>query len=269
MKTISSLALAFMLIMACEDEKKDTQNVIHDSIPINRNTTVNSDHPVPLKEVFKVHGGISQWSAMGNLCFQIQSRTGIEIHTISLPDRRVKIESTYWSIGYDGEEVWLLENKENAYKGDPGFYYNLMFYFYAMPFVLGDSGIEYKEVKATELDGMVYEGIKVAFKEGVGSSPKDEYILYFQPETYRMAWLGYTVTKGSDQKSSEWHYIKYDRWQDVNGLLVPSELVWYTAENGKPGAVRNKVNFTNVTITESILDASVFAKPAQGQLVKG
>lgn len=266
MKNLYLLMVVSLLIFSCKDENKDPQPIIHDTIPISEETARIMNYPVPFKEVLKVHGGIERWNDMKNLCFEIAKQSGAETHTISLQDRRTKIESEKWSIGFNGKDVWLLQNQENTYKGNPRFYYNLMFYFYAMPFVLGDEGINFEEIKGTELDGEVFEGIRISYDEGTGNSPRDEYILYYHPETHQMEWLGYTVTYNENETSDEWRYIKYSEWQEVNGLQLPKMLTWYTVENGKPIQARNNVIFEKVTITETELDDSVFEIP-EGSVV--
>jgi hypothetical protein len=261
MKIANLLIAGVLLMYSCKETNKDSQPVIHDAISISETTARQMNYPFSLKEVLKVHGGMERWSEMKNLCFEIPRRNNTETHTVSLPDRRTKIESEQWSIGFNGDDLWLLENEKESYKENPRFYYNLMFYFYAMPFVLGDAGIKYGEVKATELDGEVFEGIRIGYEQGIGNSPKDEYILYYHPETYRMEWLGYTVTYSENETSNDWKYIKYSEWQEVNGLLLPKILTWYTVENGKPIQARNNLRFEKVTLTETKLDDSVFEIP--------
>ncbi len=128
MKTIIPIVMALLLVSACKEEMKEAQPVIHDSIEISKETARKMKYPASLKEVLKAHGGIDRWNAMNNVCFEITSRTGTEIHTVSLPDRRTKIKSGAWSIVHDGQYVWLHQKKENAYKGKARFYHNLMFY---------------------------------------------------------------------------------------------------------------------------------------------
>lgn len=205
---------------------------------------------------------------MNNLCFEFEKPNGVEKHTVSLKDRRVKIESPSWSIGYDGADVWLDQKEEEAYKGNARFYHNLYFYFYAMPFVLGDDGITYTELEPTELEGKMYDGVKVSYGDGVGDSPKDEYILYFDPETKVMSWLAYTVTYRTNEKSDRWSYIKYSKWNPVNGLTLPKSLAWYQVEDGKPTEMRNEVEFSKVTITETQLEDAMFEKPAEAVVVE-
>ncbi|MEL6812920.1 MAG: DUF6503 family protein, partial [Bacteroidota bacterium] len=152
-------------------------------------------------------------------------------------------------------------NEEDAYTGNARFYHNLMFYFYAMPFVLGDDGINYTAVGSTRLDGKDYYGVKVSYLDGVGDSSNDEYILYFDPETNVMSWLAYTVTYGKEEKSDRWSYIKYGKWNPVNGITLPKSLTWYKVEDGKPTEERSTMEFDKITLTETILDDDVFAKP--------
>ncbi|MBT8263072.1 MAG: DUF4292 domain-containing protein [Bacteroidia bacterium] len=267
MKTFYLLFVASVLMYACKEQNKDPQPVIHDTISISEETARIMNYPVLFKEVLKAHGGLERWSEMKNLCFEFSKLNGAETHTVSLPDRRTKIESEKWSIGFNGKDIWLLQNQEEAYKDNPIFYHNLMFYFYAMPFVLGDKGLSYEEVKGTELDGDVYEGIKISFDPGIGNSPNDEYIIYYHPETHQMEWLGYTVTYNENTSSDEWRFIKYSEWQEVNGLKLPKTLTWYNVENGKPIQARNNVNFEKVTITETKLDDSVFEIPEGSKVI--
>ncbi|WGF92532.1 DUF6503 family protein [Aequorivita marisscotiae] len=223
--------------------------------------------PTSLQNVFMAHGGLDRWKQMNNLCFEMKGKNGDEIHTVSLPNRKTKIESKDWSIGKDANGVWLLRH-DLSYEGNPVFYHNLMFYFYAMPFIISDPGTNYTAVEPTELDGKMYNGFKISYNDNVGDSPEDEYILYFNPTTNKMAWLAYTVTFKDQKKSDDWHYIKYDKWQEVNGLLLPEKMVWYNVENGKPKGKKMDIKFDKVTATETMLDASVFAKPAEAEYVK-
>ncbi|MCW5521024.1 hypothetical protein J1N09_14335 [Aureitalea sp. L0-47] len=261
MNPLRLLLVVCLLYISCNEQKRDDQSVIHDTVSISDINKTALDYPVSLKQVFRAHGRIDQWIDMRSLTFDMLNQNKVETHTISLKDRRTKIEAEQWAIGFDGNEVWKLEQSQNAYRGDPVFYYNLMFYFYAMPFVLADEGIIYEELKATELEGEVFEGIRISYNEGVGNSSKDEYILYYHPETHMMTWLAYTVTYNDDQPNKDWRYIKYSEWQEVNGLKLPKTLTWYTIQDGKPIQARNYRNFENVTLSETEINDSFFEMP--------
>ena len=61
------------------------------------------------------------------------------------------------NIGFDGEDVWLKNKNTTAYKllwGIQSFYYNLMFYFYVMPFILANDG-----VLCVDSDPLVFEDV--------------------------------------------------------------------------------------------------------------
>ncbi|MDN3723827.1 hypothetical protein QRD02_05495 [Aequorivita sp. SDUM287046] len=277
------MAISFLIALsACKNDKKENPENLNvapsvkveeadsseiSNINITKDEEKTKEFPAPLQSVFATHGGLAHWKAMNNLCFEMKGRNGRETHTISLPDRKTKIESKDWSIGYDGKGVWLLKH-ELGYQGDPKFYHNLIFYFYAMPFIISDPGTNYEALGPTELDGKMYNGYKVSYNQGVGTSPDDEYKLYFDPNTNKMAWLSYTVTFSDQKKNEDWHYIKYDKWQEVNGLLLPEKLVWYNVEKGKPKGKEMDIKFEKVTTTETMLDGSVFKKPAEAEYVQ-
>jgi hypothetical protein len=143
-----------------------------------------------------------------------------------------------------------------------------MFYFYAMPFVLADDGIVYESAEALEFEGKSFPGIKVSYENNVGDSPEDEYILYYNPETYEMAWLAYTVTYGTNQKSDKFSYTKYAEWKEVNGLKLPTALQWYTVRDGKPTELRGEPRrFTQIDIDKSGMDNDFYNMPESGEYV--
>ncbi|RMA58611.1 DUF6503 family protein [Ulvibacter antarcticus] len=266
MKSLLSVLLLSVVLISCKNEKKESEETV-EVIKTVSETIQKKEYPNNIAAVFQAHGGIDTWNHMNNLCFEMEVDKGEETHSVSLKNRKAKIEAKDWTIGYDGKDVWLLNNKPDAYKGKARFYHNLMFYFYAMPFVLGDDGIIYTQLEDTELKGKSYKAVKVGYEHGIGDSPDDEYIIYLNPESNTMEWLGYTVTYGDDSKSNDWHFIKYDKWEDVNGLLLPSELIWYSTKDGKPDAKKKSRKFSKVTATETQLEPSVFAKPKDAVIV--
>jgi len=262
-------ALAVLSIVSCKNanqEESSETKIAQQEEAGKQEETPSKEYPTEVASIFEAHGGLARWEEMNNLCYEIPGGAGEEVHTISLKDRRVRIENKKWSIGHDGKEVWLLQNEEGAYAGNARFYHNLMFYFYAMPFVLADDGITFTKVAPSELDGTQYPGIKVSYNNGIGDSSNDEYILYYSPEDYTMKWLAYTVTFGKDQKSDKWSYIKYSQWDTINGLVLPKTLSWYKVEDGKPTEKANDLPFNKVTITDTVLADSIFAKP-EGAIV--
>lgn len=256
------ILLAAFTILSCGETKKGEEETIEtESIP-------QRDYPAGITAVFDAHGGIEQWNAMNNLCFTLEKEEGNEIHTVDLKSRKARIETENYTLGFNGEKVWLTQDSTYFQPKRARFYHNLMFYFYAMPFVLGDDGITYTDVDPLTVAEVSYPGTKISFGVDVGDAPDDEYILYRDPKTNQMAWLAYTVTYGKNEKSDRFSFIKYATWQEVNGLQLPKTLEWYAVENGIPTTMRSTRTFTKPTATATELEAAIFEKPQNGKFVE-
>jgi hypothetical protein len=190
-----------------------------------------------------------------------------EITTTDLKNRKSLIEMPKHRIGYDGNAVWLHSKDTTVYKGKPKFNYNLMFYFYAMPFILADDGINYSDTEPLIFEGVTYPGIRISYNSGVGESPDDEYILYYDADTYKMAWLGYTVTFFAKEKAKEFHFINYSNWQNVDGLLLPETLSWYNYENNLPTTKRNDIQFKDIKVSSIKPLQAIFEIPEGAEVV--
>jgi hypothetical protein len=135
-----------------------------------------------------------------------------------------------------------------------------------MPFVLGDPNTFYEDVAERELAGKIYNGVKVSFGENVGDSPKDYYILWYDPVTFKMEWLMYTVTFKSGEANENYSLIKYDQWTDINGLIIPEKLQWYTFKDDIVGDVRNEAVFENIKLSVDAPLDSIFMMPANAKV---
>jgi len=231
-------------------------------------TTFLKKYPKNIQNIFDAHGGIDVWNSMNLLTFEIVKPEGNEKISTELKSRKSLIETNKHAIGFDGTDVWVKDKGDVIYKGNAKFYYNLYFYFYAMPFVLGDDGINFEDTESLVYKGKKYPGIKISYNVGVGASSKDEYILYYDAETYKMEWLAYTATYFSKEKKKDFNLIKYDTWKSVNGFFVPTTLQWYVYKKGVIGAVRNEVNFVNTTLLNEVSEEILFAKPEGARVVK-
>ena len=205
-------------------------------------------YPKTLSKVFFAHGGIDKWKEQRTLSYDIVTDKGREMQTIDLQNRREYIVGTNFTMGHEGTQTWV--KADTSYNGNPVFYKNLMFYFYAMPFVIGDPGINYVTATPLSFEGKEYPGIKISYNSGVGISPEDEYFLHYNPDTYQMEWLGYTVTYFSGKKSDAVKWIRYTEWQENKDVLLPIELTWYNTEEGKPVSPRSARKFENITLSK-------------------
>ena len=246
------LTLGVVLLAACQKPSSDTTRLETYQSP--------AHHTSSLSNVFNTHGGFEQWSKMKTLSY----KKGDEATTTNLQNRMIRLETAERTIGFDGEKVWVAPDTVDASRAR--FYHNLYFYFYAMPFVVGDPGASYEDLDAKEIAGKSYKGIKVSYGEGVGDAPDDNYIIWYDPETFRMEWLMYTVTYRSGEPSDKYGLIRYDQWAENNKLMLPTSISWYTYEEDSVGALRSEASFENIVISEDTPSASLFAMPENAQV---
>lgn len=255
MKKHTLLIIFSIVIISCVNKSKKDLEIV---------TIVEVEKevfPTELGKVFDKHGGINTWRKAQTLSFN----KGEEVHTTDLHSRKTVINTPKYSLGFDGEAIWLDEVEKGTYKGNPTFYYNLYFYFYAMPFVLADTGIIYKKVDDLVFEGSKYPGYKISYKANIGSSPDDNYKVYYNPKTYQMEWLAYTVTFTDKESNNDYHLIKYNKWEDVDGFLLPKEITWYKMdEKGMPTKPeRPATEFTLPLISQGKLADSFFENPVK------
>ncbi len=255
-------AIALVALVSCKQQ--DNNEKIAPPPPPTYEQVDTSVYPESLQKVLTAHGGLQAWSEMRSMTYAM----GEESHTTDLKSRNIIVEQEKTSIGSIDGKVWIAQDSAYFPPQRARFYHNLMFYFYAMPFLLADDGIVYSDAPALEMDGTTYPAIKVGYEPNVGDSPDDEYILYYHPDTHKMEWLAYTVTYGKNEKSPVFKYIKYNKWQEVNGLLLPEELTWYTVENNQPVEARGEPRvFSKVAVDRAFLDITMFEKPENGVFV--
>lgn len=254
-----------LLVFACKDSSKEVKYL---------DSSTNVEHQIKLDtypknflKVLEAHGGLENWKEYKTLRFDLPKPDFTESHTIDLFNRFDKITASSFSLGYDGNDVWLLDST-NSYEGNPMFYHNLMFYFYAMPFVLADEGINYEETTPLEVDGVTYPGFKITFDTGVGVSSKDEYYIHYDAATFEMKWLGYTVTYFSKALSDKVSWINYGNWIKVEDVLLPSSITWHPVENGKIEGPAKTVNFENVSVSKTAKPIDFYAKPEEAKFIK-
>ena len=253
MKSITPFYL--LLIVACSPAKK-TEGVLE-----NKAESVKRErHSENIDKVFEAHGGYDVWTKMNQLSF-VQ---GTEQHLISLVNRHSKIVSDERTIGFDGKNVWIAPG--DAKIDGARFYHNLFFYFYAMPFVVGDPGVFYEDIEDREILGKTYSGIKISYDSGVGDSWKDNYIIWYDKSSFKMEWLMYTVTFRSREVGQNYSLIKYDKWNEFSGLILPTAIQWYNFENDSIGDMRNEVAFDSISISSETLPLDLFSMPSDAQI---
>ena len=210
----NTLLLLFVLfVCACQPAEQST--VTASNSPAQAAT----DHHVEeISKVFDAHGGYANWMKLKSLSYE----NGGSKTLVDLQHRFTLIESENQTVGFEGEYVWVNPPIKNA--DQQRLRYNLMFYFYAFPFVVGDPGVYYESLPAKILNGIPYNAVKVSYEEGVGDSPKDNYIILSDQETNRMEWLLYTATFGGQETKDQYSLIRYTGWQEQGGVWLPTSL---------------------------------------------
>ena len=259
MKKLCFVLIVSVIVSACKNDQKPESTVI-DSISKDDITT--SIYPEDITRVFDAHGSIDQWNRMKSLSFTMERSNGKEVTTVNLKTRAELIDTPNYNQGYDGSTLWIKDKGDVVNDGSRAkFYRGLMMYFYAMPFIFGDNGIIYETAEPLNFEGKTYPGILISYEAGIGVSPDDQYIIYYDKESGQMEWLAYTVTFGKDGKSKDFRFIRYNNWQTINGLLLPKSIDWYTYEDMTPTEKRNTVEFIDVVLSEDAPDNMMFTKP--------
>uniref|UniRef100_UPI004047E143 hypothetical protein n=1 Tax=Roseivirga sp. TaxID=1964215 RepID=UPI004047E143 len=251
------LVFSFLvLFMACEGSKTEDKAETLIVKPA-------YNHPESINKVFDAHGGYQNWAKLKTLSYE----SGGSKTLVELQNRYTLIESENQKVGFDGKSVWVNPPSENA--AGQRMRYNLMFYFYAFPFVVGDPGVNYEALDAIELGDQAYNATKITYDSGIGDAPNDSYIILSNPETNKMEWLMYTATFGGEP-SDRYSLIKYEGWKEMGGVILPSSLQWYQYAGGVLGQPRGDARlFENIQVSEAYPAMENFVVPEGAQVVSG
>lgn len=256
-----------LVIISCTSEQPKNDKSIAAKNTID--SSANSVYPELLQKSLKAHGGIEKWKGQRMLKYDVITTLGSEkreSQLIDLNTRKVLIKGSNYTIGMDGEKVWIAPDKEAFGQMPARFYHNLIFYFFAMPFVLADPGIQYEDLGNKTIEGKAYRALKITFNEGIGDTDEDLYVAHFDPETYRLELLLYTVTYFSGEKNENYNALRYSQWQEVNGLLVPLVMEGYKYADNTIGELRYRAEFSDITFKEDAPDHSVFTMPEKAEI---
>lgn len=248
----------FLLTIACNTPKSSLGN---SAIKMAK-----AKMPKALQQGIEAHGGLDQWHKMQTWAYTIQKNDKPERHFVDLKTRKVLLTSDDYTLGFDGKEVWITPDKAAFGKGSPRFYHNLLFYFHAFPFVMTDPGINYEVLPQKEMNGKMYDAIKISYNAGVGDAPDDYYIAHFDTETHQMYLLLYTVTYFQGKPGEKFSAIIFDDWKNVNGLLVPNSMTGYKYADGKLGDKRYNRVFNDIALSTTPADQSKFEMPVGAEI---
>ena len=216
--------------------------------------------PPVLSKALEAHGGIDNWQGMQTLTYDIVKEAGNERHVIDLKTRRVHLSTEDWKLGFDGTDVWVMPDSAAFGSGNARFYHNLVFYFFALPYLAADPGVNYEDLGPATVNGNTYDRVLMTFDSGVGDAPDDKYILYFNDQGI-MELINYSVTYFDKNRADRFNAIAYRDWKPVNGLLLPETMVGYRWQGDSLGEERYVRRFANISLSAQASDPTLFAKP--------
>ncbi|AXT53383.1 hypothetical protein D1818_22080 [Aquimarina sp. BL5] len=90
------------------------------------------------------------------------------------------------------------------------------YYWFTMMFKLSDPGVNHKILSSRKVEDITYKVIEMTFGDNIGESSQDKYILYINPQTYRVDQFlynatGFGITEPSIMK------VKYEK---VDGIYL-------------------------------------------------
>ncbi|AWV98919.1 DUF6503 family protein [Arcticibacterium luteifluviistationis] len=219
-----------------------------------------------LDKTIKAHGGLTTWNSFEGLSYNL-ANSGKNLYQITqLHDRRTYTKADDFEIGYDGKVAWSLPNAEKVPGKAAAFYYNLDFYFAAIPFVLKDKGVNVFYDGKVTINEKEYESLKVTFGSEIGLTPEDVYYLYIDPNTSLLEILTYSVSFFDKENAGINSAKVYSDWQNVEGIMMPGSMRNFAWKDGVMGEENTNYKrvFSDYKFLESIPDNSVFEVPEGG-----
>jgi hypothetical protein len=196
-----------------------------------------------VERMVAAHGGMEAWTEAPSVTFTdtwtrpgapgartstVQVEQGRRRAVLEFPDMNA-------TVGWDGEKAWSV----NWSGGPPRFLALLNYYFVCLPWLVEDPGVVLHEPQTRTLwdDPTEYIAIRVTYEPGVGDTPDDYYILFIDPQTYRLHGCEYVVTypglvpEGMEHTPP--HILIYESLTTVDGLVVPTQFTVYNKGDEK------------------------------------
>ncbi len=187
----------------------------------------------PLAATFEAHGGLERFQSFGTMAYTMKGfphsapMAKPNRSTVDLKTRRNLIEGEGFKVAWDGARAWSVPGPD-AVGLPPRFVTLASFYFIGMPFVFGDDGVVLTDTGYESFRGKTYHVVNVGYERGIGHSDEDDYAVFIDPDTSRIALIHHSVTENPDIDRVTW---TFDEWQEVEGLFVPAQMTFYAGWN--------------------------------------
>jgi hypothetical protein len=197
-----------------------------------------------IENMVEAHGGLERWQSAPSIRYDAVMHNNyhgpsefafwVQKEVIDQKTRQVYQDWTLdgAQIGYDGKDVW----SQNWKRGNPPtMMVHFFYYFVNLPWLTQDDGIVLGEPAKFTWPGHEKELIEVTmnFSEAptVGKTAKDYFVLYIDPETWRLFGYQYGIgykrfldlvnmPEGQETFGPMWRLIT--KYSEVDGLLFPA-----------------------------------------------
>ncbi len=183
------------------------------------------------------HGGLEKWRSAPSVSFEAAllppGADSPLVHRVTVEQgpRRAYLDFPEMNarISWDGEKAWS-ENWQGPFP--PRFFALLSYYFMNLPWLAADPGVNLSEAGPARLwdDPTEYMTVKLTFEPGMGDTPDDDYILYVDPNSYRLRAAELTVTYADALPPDVdviTEIIVYEEFTTLDGLTVPTKCSVY------------------------------------------
>ncbi|RCW93454.1 DUF6503 family protein [Winogradskyella arenosi] len=135
-------------------------------------------------------------------------------------------------------------------------------YFLLFPNKLSDDGTIWSDVESLKLQDKIYNAQTLTFEANTGDAPDDWYVVYSDPKTHMIDYVGYivTVNKSKEAAESDPHAIGYSDYKTIDGVPVAHQWEFYEwTKAGGIGKVIGDATLSNVKFVT--LDEETFKVP--------
>lgn len=284
MKNVTFLLIwALLVAFSCEQPGKSEgwipQSWISERVATSESRMQESAAGQRLLDAINAHGGLEKWFANGALWFHfdyqpLDGKTRRNSHQLvdQWSARAVHELASDRSVryGWDGQEAWVFPDTAQL-PVNPRFWSMTPFYFVGLPFVLADEGTRYQLLDPQELNGQMYDLVKVTYTSGTGDAPDDFYVVYIHQETSHMEALRYIVTYPGffpNGGHSPEKIMILKGLQEVDGIALATgyDTHWW---QDTVGAHITTIDVKDVQFKSDVNREEAFAKPEGASVHQG
>lgn len=210
----------------------------------------------------EAHGGLERWFENGPVYFRFDYRplegkvrdTYQLVDTWSSRARHQLADRPDVEFGWDGEVAWKKPAEAETGMNER-FWALTPYYFMAMPFVLADPGVELESLGQATMPEGTFDVVRASYGQGVGDSPDDYYVVYFDAQTGIVGGLRYVVSYPGffpDGGHSPEKLMMYEGSQSAGGITLANSYSTYAwdAEAHAAGKPARGDKVTDVDLSE-------------------